>query len=160
MVVRAKYGLGLITVGAFAATLAPLAGATLEQASSAAATPPDAIISILKAPAKINGAIVAVQPTTNLQATVSVSLHHLAPHATYAVVASTTACSRTANKGSRAFTLAIKTSATGDDAFKSTMTALSKPVTEAKSLRIYRQGTDGTFHQTGCSVVDNSDVFQ
>jgi hypothetical protein len=160
MLGRAKYGLGLITVGALAAALAPLAGATLEQARSASAPQPNAIISTLRAHGKVNGTIVAVQPTSNRKARVSVSLHHLTPHTTYVVAASTTECSHAASSDSRALRLAIKTSASGDDAFKSTVSALRKPVTNAKSVRIYQKGLDGTYQQVRCGIVDNADVFQ
>ncbi|MDX6198760.1 MAG: hypothetical protein QOJ79_1911 [Actinomycetota bacterium] len=146
MVGRAKYGLSLITV----AVLAPLAAATLGQATGASSKRPNAIIAVLKAHGKINGTIYAVQPTSNPKARVRVSLHHLTPATSYVVAASTTSCSHTATNSSRLFRLAIKTSATGDDAFKATVTPLSKQVTRAKSLRIYQQGTDGKYHQTTC----------
>jgi hypothetical protein len=159
MVARAKYGLGLIAVGALASALAPLAGATLEQATSASATHPNAIIAALKGHGKINGAIYAVQPNSELKARVRISLHHLAPATSYGVAASTTGCSHTATTSSRAFRLVIKTSASRDDAFKATATPLSKPVTNAKSLRIYRQGSDGKFHQTECYAPGNATVM-
>jgi hypothetical protein len=34
---------------------------------------------------------------------------------------------------------------------KTAVTPLSKPVTSAKSLRIYQQGADGKYHQATCS---------
>jgi hypothetical protein len=151
MVGRAKYGLSLIVV----AVLAPLAAATLGQATGATAKRPNAIIAILKAHGKINGTIFAVQPTSKMKARVSVSLHHLTPATSYVVAASTTGCSHTATNSSRAFRLAIE-GLTGDDVFKSTVTPLSKQVTSAKTLRIYQQGSDGKFHQGSCIALDNS----
>jgi hypothetical protein len=153
MVARAKYRLSLIAV----AVLAPLASATLN-ATGASSKRPNAIIAVLKAHGKINGTIFAVQPTSKMKTRVSVSLHHLAPATSYVVAASTTSCSHTASNNSRAFRLAIKTTATGDDAFKHAVTPLSKQVTRAKSLRIYQKGTDGKYHQTTCAgvtVLDN-----
>ena len=160
MAARAKYGLGLIAVGVLAAVLAPLAGGALEQATSASAERPNAIISILKKHGKINGTIFAVQPASELNARVSVSLHHLAPATNYVVAATTKGCSHTAPTESRAFRFAAKTSASGDDAFKSAATDLRKPVTDVRSVRVYQQGADGEYHQASCGVVDNLDVFQ
>jgi hypothetical protein len=147
MVGRTKYGLSLLAV----AVLAPLAAATLGQATGVSSSKrPNAIIAVLKAHGKINGTIYGVQPTSNPKARVRISLHHLAPATSYVVAASTTRCSHTASNASRAFRLAIKTTATGDDAFKATVTPLTKSLTSAKSLRVYGQGGDGKYHQTTC----------
>jgi hypothetical protein len=143
MVGRAKYALSLVSV----AVLAPLAAATLGQATGASAKRPHAIIAVLKAHAKINGTIFAAQPTSKHKARVSVSLHHLAPNTSYVVTASTTGRSHTATNASRVFRVAVETGAGGDDVFTHTVVPLSKPVTRAKSLRIYQQGTDGKYHQ-------------
>jgi hypothetical protein len=157
---RAKHGLRFVAVGAVTAALAALAGATLQQATSAPAERPKAIVSILKTRGEINGAIYAVQRTSELKARVSVSLHHLAPATSYVITPSTAGCSHSASTSSRVFRVAIKTTASRDDAFKATGTQLSKPVTKARSLRIYEQGTNGDYREASCGAVDDADLFQ
>jgi hypothetical protein len=153
---RAKAGLALVAVGALAAALVPLAGATGEQASGAAKRH-NAIISILRGHGKVNGTVVVVRHKH--RARVSASLHHLAPGTTYVVAASTIGCSHAASDASRALRVVVKTGA-GDDAFKSPAARLSNRITKVRSVRVYRKRADGKFHQASCRVVDNADVFQ
>jgi hypothetical protein len=147
MVGRAKYGLSLIAV----AVLAPLAAATLGQATGATAKRPNAIIAVLKAHGKINGTVFAVQPTSKMKARVYVALHHLAPATSYVVAASSTRCSHTATNASRAFRYSFHAPVSDDDRFSAAVTPLSKQVTSAKSLRIYQHGNDGKYHQASCN---------
>ena len=160
MAATTKQRLRYVAVGAVTAALAALAGATLQQATSAPAERPKGIVSILKTRGEIRGVIYAVQRTSELKARVSVSLHNLAPATSYVVTPSTTGCSHSASTSSRVLRLEFETTATRDDAFRATGAQLRKPVAKARSVRIYQQGPDGDYHKATCGVVDNLDVFQ